>query len=61
VALSSYLVNGGDGYEMFRGSRYLVPLEQGQSEAIVLMNHIENLHTIDFQTDGRITAITLAP
>lgn len=61
VAISGYLVKGGDGYEMFRGARYLIAPEQGRDEARALMQYIERLHAVDVRTDDRITPVPLAP
>ena len=61
VAISQYLVNGGDGYEMFRGARYLSTPEPGRDEASVFIKYIESLQSLDVQPDHRITPITLAP
>lgn len=61
VAISGYLVKGGDGYEMFRGARYLIAPEQGRDEARALMQYIERLHAVDVRADDRITPVPLAP
>ena len=61
VAMSRYLADGGDGYEMFRGARYLVAPEQGLNETTALMRCIEELQTVDIQTDNRIVRMTGIP
>ena len=61
VAISAYLVQGGDGYEMFRDARYLIAPEQGRDEARALMQYIERLQAVDIQLDDRITPVPLAP
>jgi 5'-nucleotidase len=61
VAMSRYLADGGDGYEMFRGARYLVPPEQGLNEAAALMRCIEELQNVDIKTDNRIVQMTAIP
>ena len=61
VAISQYLVNGGDGYEMFRDARYLSTPEPGRDEASAFIKYIESLQSLDVQPDHRITPITLAP
>ena len=61
VAISQYLVNGGDGYEMFRGARYLSTPEPGRDEASAFIKYIESLQSLDVQPDHRITPVTLAP
>jgi 5'-nucleotidase len=61
VAMSRYLADGGDGYEMFRGARYIVAPEQGLNEATALARCIEELQTVDIKTDNRIVPMTGIP
>jgi 5'-nucleotidase len=48
------VVNGGDGYTMFKGATYLVNPENGPVEPVVLMNAINADKEIAPEVDGRI-------
>jgi 5'-nucleotidase len=54
LATNNYLLNGGDGYDMFKGVRFLLAPEQAQVEPAVLMNIVSTTAEIAPKTDGRI-------
>jgi 5'-nucleotidase len=55
LATSTFLaVDGGDGYTMFRGAKFLIKPEQGQPAPEVLRKAISTVKSIAPQTDGRI-------
>ncbi|HEX8494055.1 MAG TPA: 5'-nucleotidase C-terminal domain-containing protein [Pyrinomonadaceae bacterium] len=56
LATSTFLaVDGGDGYTMFRGARFLIKAEQAQKAPDVLSKAIASVKAIAPRTDGRIT------
>jgi 5'-nucleotidase len=57
VAAVEYLLDGGDGYTMFRGARYVIKPEEGKVNAVILGDAILAVGTIAPQTDGRIRRI----
>jgi 5'-nucleotidase len=54
VAAVEYLLDGGDGYTMFRGARYVIKPEEGKVNAVILGEAIAAAGTIAPKTDGRI-------
>jgi 5'-nucleotidase len=54
LATNTYLLGGGDGYNMFGGVRYLISAEEGQVEPAVVMNAISSVDAIAPKTEGRI-------
>jgi 5'-nucleotidase len=54
VAAVEYLLDGGDGYTMFRGARYVIKPEEGKVNAVILGDAIAAAGTITPKTDGRI-------
>ncbi|HEX8070104.1 MAG TPA: bifunctional UDP-sugar hydrolase/5'-nucleotidase [Pyrinomonadaceae bacterium] len=54
LATSVYVLNGGDGYTMFKGARFLITPEQAQVEPAVVMNTISAAAEIAPKPDGRI-------
>jgi 5'-nucleotidase len=54
LATNPYILNGGDGYTMFKGVRFLIRPEQAQVETTVLIKIISTAGEIAPQTDGRI-------
>jgi 5'-nucleotidase len=54
LATSMYILNGGDGYTMFRNVRYLIKPEEGPVDFAILADAIAAKGTISPQTDGRI-------
>jgi 5'-nucleotidase len=54
LATSTFLLDGGDGYAMFRGARVLVKPEEGPLEADVVLAALAAAGEIAPQTDGRI-------
>lgn len=58
LAATNYLaIDGGDGYDMFKGARLLITSEQGQFDSDVLQKAISSMRTIAPKTDGRITRL----
>ena len=53
LATNAYVANGGDGYTMFRGRRYLITPEEAQVEAVMVMNALAALGPSAPHTDGR--------
>lgn len=54
LATSTFLLDGGDGYAMFRGARVLVKPEEGPLQADVVLAALAAAGEIAPQTDGRI-------
>jgi 5'-nucleotidase len=54
---SAYLIGGGDGYNMFKDSRYLVSPEAAPLETDMLEDALRAAKTIAPKTDGRIQRI----
>jgi 5'-nucleotidase len=54
LATNSYMAQGGDGYTMFKGSRYRVPAEKAKSTQDVLRDAFASAEAIAPTTDGRI-------
>jgi hypothetical protein len=58
LATASFMaVDGGDGYEMLKGRKFLISAEQGQSAPEVLKSAIAAVPSISPQTDGRIKRV----
>ena len=53
LALADYLVNGGDGYSMFSGARYLITPESAQIGFAILTNAIAAAGTVSPKVEGR--------
>src|SRR2546427_5539084 len=60
LALSAFLLSGGDGYKMFRGARVLVSPEEGPVEFAVVLAALAVAGEIAPHTDGRIERADLA-
>lgn len=56
LATNTYVINGGDGYQMLRDPFYLVHPEEGQVEPAVVMSQITKDGTIAPKVEGRIKA-----
>ena len=54
VATNDYLVNGGDGYEVFKKGKLLIDPAGAQELVTVVVDHIEEIETVTNVTDGRI-------
>jgi len=54
MALTTYLLEGGDGYSMLKGAKVLSELQEAPSDSEVVMDAISRAKTIAPQTDGRI-------
>lgn len=54
LASSTYLLDGGDGYTMFRGAKYLIKPEEAKVDAVIVAEAIAATGEITPQTDGRI-------
>ncbi len=54
IALTHFVAAGGDGYEMFRGARYLIEEEGAQIDANIVMEAVKTAREIAPQTEGRI-------
>jgi len=57
LATTDYVATGGDGYEMLKSARLLVPLAQGQFDSDVLQKAISSVPAIAPKIDGRIVRI----
>jgi 5'-nucleotidase len=58
LTTTTYLaVEGGDGYDMFRGATFLVPPEQAPIESDILLKAIASVPAIAPKTDGRIKPV----
>jgi 5'-nucleotidase len=61
LATTSYVaIDAGDGYEMFRKGKLVIPLEQAPSETDVLLKAIASVPAIAPRTDGRIKRVDAA-
>jgi 5'-nucleotidase len=54
LATNSYMAAGGDGYTMFKGSKYRVPADKGRPTQDVLRDAFASAQAIAPATDGRI-------
>ena len=54
LATNAYVANGGDGYTMFRGRRYLITPQEAQVEAVVVLNALAAMGLSAPHPDGRI-------
>lgn len=54
LATNSYMADGGDGYTMFKGAKYLVPVQSAKSTQDVLRDAFASAASIAPVTDGRI-------
>lgn len=54
LAATDYVAGGGDGYEMLKTARLLIPAAQGQFDSDVLQEAISIMRTIAPRTDGRV-------
>ena len=54
LAVTDYVAGGGDGYEMLKSAKVLIPAAQGPFDSDVLQKAISTLRTIAPKTDGRI-------
>ena len=61
LALSAFLLAGGDGYKMFRGARILVSPEEGPVEFAVVLAALAAAGEIAPRVEGRIERADLAP
>jgi 5'-nucleotidase len=57
LATTDYVAGGGDGYEMLKSARLLIPATQGQFDSDVLQKAISSVRTIAPRTDGRIRRV----
>lgn len=58
LATTDYVgVDGGDGYDMFKGAKLLITREQGQFDSDVVQKAISSVPAIAPKTDGRITRL----
>ena len=55
LAIPDYVLNGGDGYTMFRGRNVVVAPESGSLLVQALGRYVIEKKTVDQKTDGRIT------
>lgn len=54
LATNSYMAEGGDGYTMFKGAKYRVPVQKAKSTQDVLRDAFASAESIAPVTDGRI-------
>ncbi len=57
AAPSFIALDGGDGYNMFKGARQLITAEEGPKAPDILSKAISNVSAISPQTDGRIKRV----
>ncbi len=57
LATNVYIIEGGDGYTMFKNPRYLIAPQQAQTETDILLKLIRAAGTIAPSTDGRIKRV----
>ena len=57
VAVTNYVVGGGDGVAGFSGGSVLVPASGAPSDAEAIMAHANSLGVVDATTEGRITVL----
>ena len=57
LASGTYLLEGGDGYAMFKGVKYLISAEDAKVDAVILAAAITAAGTIAPNVDGRIKRI----
>ncbi len=57
LASGTYLLNGGDGYAMFKDAKYLLTAEDAKVDAVILGDAIQTAGTISPAVDGRIKRI----
>ncbi len=57
LASGTYLLEGGDGYAMFKGVKYLISAEDAKVDAVILAAAITTAGTIAPNVDGRIKRI----
>lgn len=57
LAISAYMLGGGDGYSMLREGRILVKPEEAQMDADAVVNEITSSSPIAPRTDGRIQRV----
>jgi 5'-nucleotidase/UDP-sugar diphosphatase len=55
MALPDYLLNGGDGYDVFGGSKVIVAAESGPLLVTALEKYVAAKKTVGPQVEGRIT------
>lgn len=60
LALSAFVLDGGDGYTMFRAARILVSPEEGPVEFAVVLAALAAAGEVAPHTDGRIERVDLA-
>ncbi|MBK9708372.1 MAG: 5'-nucleotidase C-terminal domain-containing protein [Acidobacteria bacterium] len=57
VAATAYLISGGDGYKMFKNSKYLINDESAQIDATIISNSISAKGQVSPQVEGRIRRV----
>jgi 2',3'-cyclic-nucleotide 2'-phosphodiesterase (5'-nucleotidase family) len=57
IAIPDYLLNGGDGYEMFRGQRVTIGPDAGEIIVAALEKYVETQRQVAPGLDGRITIV----
>ena len=57
LASGTYLLEGGDGYAMFKGVKYVISAEDAKVDAVILAAAINTAGTISPNVDGRIKRI----
>jgi 5'-nucleotidase len=54
LAATNYLINGGDGYAMFKDVKYLINAESAQIDAVILANFVATAGEVSPKVEGRI-------
>jgi 5'-nucleotidase len=60
LATNTYVISGGDGYAMFKGAKYHIKPEEGNTEGVAVLNAILKSKVISPKTDGRIKRLDTA-
>lgn len=61
LATNGYVITGGDGYDMFKSAHFLLKPEEGNSEAVSLVNFISKAKQISPQIEQRVVRLDRAP
>jgi 2',3'-cyclic-nucleotide 2'-phosphodiesterase (5'-nucleotidase family) len=61
VAITTFLLNGGDGYKMLTGLRPIKSIEESLTESETLERTIRAAHTVHPRVEGRIVRLDQAP
>jgi 5'-nucleotidase len=60
LTTNNFLAEGGDGYLMLKSQKRLLNAQEGNSESVALLNHIQKLKVIAPRVEGRIKRLDQA-